>query len=250
MTAGDNSSDEVLDFYKQLSGLDTSVVDLKRLSSAKRARFISFCRSKGVDPHIFQGGENLDVRQNFAAKQTDEVIELELGGLGLDMVAVAELFPTEIEDLKADPSVKGIFALREIAYAETKVNTYETLAGIFAAKEAIVKTGCLDSYREQNFNKLIVDHDAMGTPVVEGFSLSISHCSGFAAAVAIPSKQVVRGEDIETDQDYQPITQAAGQSEQAEICSNSGERQGLTRPLVGVLLALALSCSVYALLVL
>jgi phosphopantetheinyl transferase (holo-ACP synthase) len=247
MTGGNDLSDEVLDFYRQLSGLDISGVDLKRLSSAKRARFISFCRSKGIDPSVYQGGDTPVTKDNSVTGQSDKVVEFNIsGGIGLDMVAVDELFPTEVEDLKGDPSVTGIFDLREIAYAETRPNVYETLAGIFAAKEAIVKTGHLDSYREKNFEKLVVEYDVSGMPHAQGFSLSITHCSGFAAAVAIPSRQPVQGNNDEAAEDYRLDNQAERRVLQPELSDQSIKGQDFVRPLSVILFLAVLCCVAYA----
>lgn len=241
MTGGNDVSDEVLDFYRQLSGLDISGVDLKRLSSAKRARFISFCRSKGVDPSVYQDGDEEVAKPNSVTRQHHKSVEFNIsGGIGLDMVTVAELFPAEVEDLKGDPSVTRIFDLREIAYAETKANVYETLTGIFAAKEAIVKTGYLDSYRKENFDKLVVQHDATGMPRVEGFSLSITHCSGFAAAVAVPSTQPMQGNDEGAAENCLSDDQTEPRVVQSQFSNQLPNSKGLSRPVSAMLVLVAM----------
>ncbi|MCL2555719.1 MAG: holo-ACP synthase [Firmicutes bacterium] len=81
------------------------------------------------------------------------------------------------------------FSKNEIEYAKSRKDYFESLAGIFAAKEAVLKatgTGIVDL----RLNKIEILHNEKGQPYHRLNSdklvnVSISHDSGFAIAVAM-----------------------------------------------------------------
>lgn len=77
------------------------------------------------------------------------------------------------------------FAPSEIAYCILQPNTIASFAGLFAAKEAIIKAD--NSYKSTPFHSIIIDHLPNGKPVFPGFQISISHTNDMAVAVAIKS---------------------------------------------------------------
>tara|TARA_B100001059_G_C17818201_1_gene576586 strand:- start:251 stop:943 length:693 start_codon:yes stop_codon:yes gene_type:complete len=182
MTDGKELPQEVIDLYWSLGGDDQQDVNLSSLSSTKRARFISFCRSRGIDHTQLSGSlQTLSLADSSSALRGPG----HLGAVGIDLVCVSELFPIAPMDLKSDASMSEIFSMREIAYAQTKPQPLETLTGIFALKEAIVKTREVSQTVMDDFKSLEISHDADGVPSFDGFAVSISHCSGFATAIAI-----------------------------------------------------------------
>jgi phosphopantetheine--protein transferase-like protein len=188
MTDGKEWPQEALDLYRKLAGNDTEgTVDLNSLSSAKRARFIAFCRQQGIDlSHPLQLASK-PASPSFTSN--DNVSPPSFCSVGIDLIFVKELFPEAPQDLKSDKGISEIFSLREVAYAETKTDPLETLAGIFALKEAVVKTGQVPETLSANFKELEVLHDEKGIPSMNGFAVSISHCNGLAAAMAISNAE-------------------------------------------------------------
>ena len=179
---------EVLERFNIIAGQNHQSVDLDRLSSAQRARFISWVRENNfslADEGGFQTDEtSYQVKHNL---ESDTSVSDE-ANIGTDIQFVPELFVKSSTDLKSNPEFLGIFSPIEIAFAETKLEPLLTLAGIFAAKEAVIKAG-YNGEGKQNLSNLIVLHDEHGKPQIPGYSLSISHSKDYALAFAI--KQVL-----------------------------------------------------------
>jgi len=107
--------------------------------------------------------------------------------IGIDLVKVERI--ARLADKQH--FLEKTFSIREIEYAKAKgeIKFAETLAGIFAAKEAVLKalgTGIKDL----NLSKLEILHGESGQPycrLEDGrvVNVSISHDSGFAAAAAV-----------------------------------------------------------------
>jgi len=103
--------------------------------------------------------------------------------IGIDIQQIAELFDDHVErDPKASDELKRIFTLREISYAQSRPHFRETLAGLFAAKEALRKADA--SLLQQCLLDLEILPDLAGKPTFPSFEISISHSGGFAIAVA------------------------------------------------------------------
>lgn len=101
--------------------------------------------------------------------------------VGIDMENISAM-PVVI-DFREDAFYKMNFAPAEIAYCILQHNPYASFAGLFAAKEAIVKAD--NAFKNKNFNSIIIDHLPEGKPVFPGFQLSISHTNDTAVAIAI-----------------------------------------------------------------
>ena len=113
-------------------------------------------------------------------------------GLGLDLCETARM-----DKLLADDRfLERYFTEDETAYIRSKGrNAAQTLAGIFAAKEALVKA--LGTGISFDLKDICIRHDEAGCPfyVLKGaaaelseedrFLLSISHDGGIAAAVCV-----------------------------------------------------------------
>ena len=88
-----------------------------------------------------------------------------------------------VNDFREDAFYKMNFAPAEMAHCILQPNPYASFAGLFAAKEAIIKADNL--YRNKPFNTIIIDHLPEGKPVHPGFQISISHTNETAVAVAV-----------------------------------------------------------------
>ena len=95
--------------------------------------------------------------------------------------------------------LKRVFTIKEIEYFKDKGFRYETIAGNFAAKEAISKS-IGTGIRNFNLKDIEVLRDDLGKPIVKTYNnlnkicidynvleikVSISHCKDYAIANAI-----------------------------------------------------------------
>lgn len=100
-------------------------------------------------------------------------------------------------DFREDEFYKMNFSSAEIAYCILQPAPYASFAGLFAAKEAIVKAN--NSNRNRPFNTIVINHDQEGKPTYPGFYLSISHTSNLAVAVALQTVSelpVLKGNEV------------------------------------------------------
>ena len=108
-------------------------------------------------------------------------IEKKGGSAGIDIEEVAALPRTN--DFREEEFYKMNFAPSEIAYCILQPDPYVSFAGLFAAKEAIVKAD--NSFRSRPFHTIVITHEAEGKPAFGDFSLSVSHTNNLAVAVAV-----------------------------------------------------------------
>lgn len=171
---------------RDISSLDGGISDLANLTSIQRARLMSWMESENINTDILNNS-TLDFKYNDYIKNDSEDINHPINSqscfIGTDIQSIDELFLNISGDIKSNSEFTNIFDETEIVYAESKRNTQETLAGIFAAKEAILKTGLYKNY--QNLNEIVITHNEDGMPLFQNFSISISHSNNIAMAVAI-----------------------------------------------------------------
>jgi phosphopantetheine--protein transferase-like protein len=105
------------------------------------------------------------------------------GGIGIDMEEISSLPRTH--DFRKEEFYTMNFSPSEIAYCVLQTDAYASFAGLFAAKEAIVKAG--NRYRGRVFHTIEIGHSSEGKPLHPEFYLSITHTGPMAVAVAIPS---------------------------------------------------------------
>jgi len=105
------------------------------------------------------------------------------GGIGLDIEDVAAL--PEAEDYRQDAFYADNFSPAEVAYCLMQANVRASFCGIWAAKEAVLKSGLAPA----SLSRLIdiqIDHDETGRPTHPNCHLSISHTAQTAVAVCVP----------------------------------------------------------------
>jgi phosphopantetheine--protein transferase-like protein len=107
--------------------------------------------------------------------------------VGIDIEEVDSM--PRANDFREDEFYKMNFSSAEIAHCILQSNPYASFAGLFAAKEAIVKAN--NANRSKLFNTITINHDTEGKPVYSGFNLSISHTNNLAVAVAIPVADIL-----------------------------------------------------------
>jgi phosphopantetheine--protein transferase-like protein len=101
--------------------------------------------------------------------------------IGIDIENIDSLPKTN--DFRNEGFYTDNFSEKEIAYCILQPNAYASFAGLFAAKEAIVKAN--NQYKNSKFNQLIITHNAQGKPEFTGINISISHTNDSAVAVAV-----------------------------------------------------------------
>lgn len=117
--------------------------------------------------------------------------------IGIDIVNISKFK----EIVKKDYFITNIFTDDELAYAMTKQNVYQSLAGIFAAKEAVIKAYSLnlayilrkkiEIVHEDNKAKLILNKSSMSAEI------SISHDGDYAIATCISNDIILKEIDKE-----------------------------------------------------
>ena len=101
--------------------------------------------------------------------------------IGIDIEQISSLPKTN--DFRTEGFYIDNFNEKEIAYCILQPNVYSSFAGLFAAKEAIVKAN--NQYQNVKFKDIVITHNAQGKPVFNGVTISISHTEETAVAVAI-----------------------------------------------------------------
>ncbi|MDQ2877784.1 MAG: 4'-phosphopantetheinyl transferase superfamily protein [Pseudomonadota bacterium] len=104
-------------------------------------------------------------------------------GLGVDLHARAAM--PEATDFRGTPFYARNFSERELAYAIEQGDPIETLCGLWAAKEAVVKAGAAQPARAGQFGDVEIGRDPAGAPTYTGCLVSISHEAGLAVAVCV-----------------------------------------------------------------
>lgn len=204
----------VEEFLSNLLGQDVSAESLVRLTSGQRARLVSWSDSNGIKLNrsvirqaeftvnqaidTANGGIEVaqpDIRANTSKGYTAPE-NMALQAIGIDIQSIDELLPDDC-DFKSNDEIRHIFSMKEISYAEARGNPRETLAGIFAAKESLLKAS--PDLVSRPLPDIEILPNADGAPEFPGFALSISHSAGFAVACAISQAQQsqdVRDEDV------------------------------------------------------
>jgi phosphopantetheine--protein transferase-like protein len=193
-------SKTLVEYLSSLLNRPVTAADRVDLSSAQRARLTGWLESQGAVPDAWAIPRSFEVGQ--LARQLGEPATKQgaapfpsirpalgsspelTGGVGIDIQSVDELIsPAALKDLKGDPELRALFTPREMSYAEGRADPRETLAGIFAAKEAIRKADA--AMLQRPFTQIEILPDEQGAPRIAGFAISISHSAGVAIAIAI-----------------------------------------------------------------
>jgi len=101
--------------------------------------------------------------------------------IGIDIESVQN-FKT-VDDYREDIFYKQNFSESEISHCLLQADPIQSFAGLFAAKEAIVKVNNI--YKTYPFSQIEILFDENGKPGFNGYSISISHVNDLAVAVAV-----------------------------------------------------------------
>jgi phosphopantetheinyl transferase (holo-ACP synthase) len=170
--SGDHDQLSQLDsFILQLTGRQCSIDEL---SSAQLARLLIWAKKHGIEINNQKTAatSNIEVKRKLDPSSSFSI--------GIDIQSIEELFSFVSGEDESD-FINSFFAEEEIKYAKRKPDPKQTLAGIFAAKEAVLKVSDASS----DPSSVVITHDRLGRPFVSGFHISISHSQDFAIAIAL-----------------------------------------------------------------
>lgn len=200
--------EKLLAYVSRMTGEPVSAGAQVILSSTQRVQLIGWLNAQGVAADINAFKSNLiavdrllaiaagsDVagapanastptRKPAAVRKTYSVAAAPaMLGVGIDIQPLSAM--PEASDYRTDSFYKGNFSARELAHCIEKGSPRESLAGIWAAKEAAIKAGAADRNEKGQLAEIEITHDAAGAPSYPGCLVSISHEAGIAVAVCI-----------------------------------------------------------------
>lgn len=101
--------------------------------------------------------------------------------IGIDAEDITSM--PETSDFRNHEFYVANFTANEISYCILQKNPYASFAGLFAVKEALIKSN--NALAALPFNTINIDHSEKGKPLFKDYSISISHSSNIAIAVVI-----------------------------------------------------------------
>ncbi len=121
------------------------------------------------------------INQEAMVGQFNGISSQATSAIGIDIEEIANM--PIVADCREDEFYKMNFTPAEMAYCIVQPDQYASFAGLFAAKEAIVKAD--NRFKNVPFNEIFIDHLPGGQPVFAGFNISISHIRQLSVAIAI-----------------------------------------------------------------
>jgi phosphopantetheine--protein transferase-like protein len=196
-------------FLERLLGEQVDPAGQIAVSSTQRAQIVSWLQSNGVSADFNRFKANLmSVADILAGGQAEVVGQAAIApvaaraipalrpvapvakgggavpiGLGIDLQAMASM--PEASDYRSDTFYARNFTPRELAHCIQQGNPRESLAGIWAAKEAVIKAGAAVAAKVGELGSIEIVHTPEGAPGFPGCLISISHEAGMAAAVCV-----------------------------------------------------------------
>jgi phosphopantetheine--protein transferase-like protein len=205
--------ERLLAYLSRIVGDPVVIGQQVALSSTQRAQLISWLNSNGVPVDINRFKSNLisvdqimaiaegrndpvspslaqpapanrpNVTQPMTHRPAAQPAAANMLGLGIDIQAKSKM--PKADDYRTDHFYKRNFTARELAHCIEKADPLESFTGIWAAKEAILKTGAATRSDSGELASIEVLYDASGAPTHQGCLLSISHEADLAVAVCI-----------------------------------------------------------------
>jgi phosphopantetheine--protein transferase-like protein len=201
--------EKLLAYVSRMTGEQVAAGTQVILSSTQRVQLIGWLNAQGVTADINRFKSNLiSVDQLLAIAAGSDVPDAPAGaaekpirkaplaskkysvgaapqmlGVGIDIQPVDAM--PEASDYRTDSFYKGNFSPRELAHCIEKGSPRESLAGIWAAKEALLKAGAASRPANGALGEIEISYDAAGAPRYPNCLISISHAAGVAVAVCI-----------------------------------------------------------------
>jgi phosphopantetheine--protein transferase-like protein len=198
----------LLEYLERLLGERVDAGDTISVSSTQRARIVGWLRDNGVPADVTRLNSNrITVSQLLtgeaftAGAVEDKTISQSRAnssvegnrsassarggpiGLGIDIQASSSM--PESNDFRSDSFFKDNFSPTEIAHCIEQHDPLESFAGLWAAKEAIIKAGAGTGDIKSGLRAIEITYDLGGAPTYPQCLLSISQDHGIAVAVCI-----------------------------------------------------------------
>jgi len=196
---------KLLAFLERLLGEPVTMTDTITVSSTQRARIVAWLNDNSIPASFSQFKSNLVRVSDLltgAAFAEDQQAELRapkpmaaassyaasvgttaMLGIGIDIQARSSM--PEAEDYRTDRFYCANFSPRELAHCIQHGDPVMSLAGIWAAKEAIVKAGAGLRDKADGLAGVEIGHAPDGSPQYPNCLISISHDQGMAVAVCV-----------------------------------------------------------------
>ena len=181
-------------FLSNLLNRTISESDVIRITSAQRARLLSWAETNGikVDFKRVQGsfrisdlmdglhsGIKVDSNLDSLTHDSNKNAIGSISKVGIDIQSISEIFPLDFELDYSE--LFSIYSKYEIEYAKNSADPKATLAGFFSLKESLIKAGV----QLASFADIEITHLNDGSPVYYGYEVSISHSGDFVTSIAI-----------------------------------------------------------------
>jgi phosphopantetheine--protein transferase-like protein len=170
------------------------------LSSAQNGAFCAWLRKEGLQPEslglsgapfTIEGLFNPQTKKTIPENRKGPAVPVRaVGGSGDSVLGIG----IDIEDPRALPEANDYrthefysdnFSPAEISYCILQPSTHVSLTGLWAAKEAIVKSGAVRVSSSQGLRNIEILHDDAGRPLFPSCLISIAHTNQVSVAVAI-----------------------------------------------------------------
>jgi phosphopantetheine--protein transferase-like protein len=192
---GDATLDELRAYLTRLTGQAVTADAALDLRSVHRAALASWARGRKLTLQLaaISSGKPFTLRDLVAgasaaaayapaAVSIPAATPLPAAGIGIDIEEVANL--PEAPDYREHAFYQDNFTAAEIAYCLRQADARASFCGLWAAKEAIYKSG-LALPADGKLKWIEIGRDDKGRPVAAGCQLSISHTSTTAVAVCL-----------------------------------------------------------------
>ncbi len=182
--------EEVKKIYTQLTGGkkiidENQIISTRDFNSINGDRFVSNLNNYSIKwdgrditfKKLLSNSETISTNyKNHIQIENESDKNIVRSSIGIDIQDLSEL--PKVNDFWENEFYKSKFTPNEIAYALTKENPLETFAGLYACKEAIIK-----SNNKIKWDEINIKHDEYGKPFFLNYSISISHSGNFATSV-------------------------------------------------------------------
>lgn len=157
---------------------------------------------------------------------------IEENSIGIDIELIDNL--PAVSDFRTNTFYQNNFSPYEISHCLMQENPRASFAGLFAAKEALVKID--NKLSESLFNRIEITHTIEGKPMYGSSRISISHAGNYVVAVAVSRSDSNVTQNIEEPKENANFLNAGTEKEIQAI-----KRMARVNILLGIFLAFAIA---------
>jgi phosphopantetheine--protein transferase-like protein len=210
-----SQKDKVVAYLSRLTGGPVSADERIVLRSVQRASLAAWLRKEqitirgslvgtsasGIVINELMSGDTVAATHSPGADGRVLTAIGAFAGIGIDIEEISNL--PDADDYREHIFYQETFTSREIAYCIGQPNAKASFCGIWAAKEAVVKSG-MPGTSIDNLISVEITHDKSGRPEHANCVLSVSHTDHTAVAVCLLT---ARGPVPEIRKERIPATQ-------------------------------------------